>query len=83
MVSSCCGADYEEDVRVCAECGSDNIGEHFAGDEGWTICEDCRTVEGDDDYVDLCCECGEPCEVEEEYEYQERQRENYLEDMRD
>ena len=31
----------------------------------------------------LCSECNEYCEEIEEYEYQEIQRENYLEDMRD
>ena len=39
---------------------------------------DIETIE---DYV--CCECQDYCDIIEDYEYQEIQRENYLEDMRD
>lgn len=54
MVSSCCGAEYEEIYS-----------EMF-----------------DEDKL-LCSECNEYCEEIEDYEYEEIQRENYLEDMRD
>ena len=54
MVSSCCGAEYEEIYS-----------EMF-----------------DEDKL-LCSECNEYCEIIEDYEYEEIQRENYLEDMRD
>ena len=79
MVSTCCGASYEEEVATCAECGTTDIGEVTSGDEGWTVCNDCRAIEQGYDYVNICDKCDEACEVEEEYEYDERQRENYLE----
>ena len=39
--------DHLESVEVCAECGCEDMETVSSGDEGWTICEDCRTVEGD------------------------------------
>ena len=30
---------------TCSQCGSFEIGEVRAGDEGWTVCQDCRSVE--------------------------------------
>lgn len=38
---------------VCAECNSDAIGEVFSGDEGLTVCEECRAVERGYRYVNL------------------------------
>ena len=38
-------------------------------------------IETMEDYV--CCECQDYCDIIEDYEYREIQRENYLEDMRD
>lgn len=38
---------------VCAECGSADIGEVSHGDEGWTICSACRSIEQGYRYVDL------------------------------
>lgn len=44
-------------IEVCAECESKNIKEHFAGDEGWTICEDCNAIE--QGYKEVKCkECS-------------------------
>ena len=83
IVSTCCGSEYDEEVRKCGECGSFNIGEEFAGDEGWTVCRECQTIEGSEDYVNVCSECDDECEVEEEYEYNERQRENHEEERAD
>lgn len=40
-----------ERYAVCAECESTEIGEVSSGDEGWTVCQDCRTVEGDYKYL--------------------------------
>jgi hypothetical protein len=41
---------YEDDdtaelIRCCAECYSPDAHEVSAGDEGWTICPDCQSVE--------------------------------------
>lgn len=82
-VSQCCGASFEEEVGTCAECGSLDIGEVTAGDEGWTVCNDCQAIEQGYDYVNICEKCDEPCEEIDEYEYDEIQRENYLEQMAD
>ncbi len=30
---------------VCAECGSADIGNVSAGDESWTVCRDCQSIE--------------------------------------
>ena len=38
-------------VGICKECRSLNIGEQHCGDEGWTVCRDCQTVEGGYLYV--------------------------------
>ena len=38
-------------------------------------------IETIDDYV--CCECQDYCDIIEEYEYHEIQRENYLEERND
>lgn len=39
--------------QVCAECGSSDIGEVSRGDESWTVCQDCRSVEQGYKYVNL------------------------------
>ena len=82
-VSYCCGSSYEENVRICGHCSSFEIGEEFAGDEGWTVCRECNAIEGEEDYINVCEECEEICEVEEEIEYNERQRENAMEERSD
>jgi hypothetical protein len=33
-------------ISVCLDCGGETQ-EQFCGDEGWTVCQDCGTVEGD------------------------------------
>ena len=38
---------------VCAECDSPNAREVSYGDEGWTICPDCQSVEQGYRYVNL------------------------------
>lgn len=32
-------------TEVCAQCHSPDCREVFAGDEGWTVCPDCRSIE--------------------------------------
>tara|TARA_R110000744_G_scaffold44643_2_gene99435 strand:- start:760 stop:1044 length:285 start_codon:yes stop_codon:yes gene_type:complete len=83
MVSSCCGSSYEDEVRQCGHCGSLEIAEHFRGDEGWTICEGCETIEGSENEVNLCEKCDEVCEIEDESEYNKRQIENNIENKAD
>jgi hypothetical protein len=34
-----------EAYPTCAECGSDEVGEVSCGDEGWTVCQACQSVE--------------------------------------
>lgn len=41
----------DEVFPVCAECGSPDIGEVSAGDEGWTVCQSCQTIEGGYQYI--------------------------------
>lgn len=40
-----------EVVPTCAGCGSVEIGEVSAGDEGWTVCSACGAIEGGYRYV--------------------------------
>ncbi len=51
---------HEDDVEftdTCSECDSPTR-EVTAGDEGWTVCDPCGTVEPKTHTVDQCCECG-------------------------
>ncbi len=43
--------DEVEDIATCGECGSLDIGEVQAGDEGWTVCQGCQTIEGGYKYI--------------------------------
>lgn len=45
-----CGR-YDEVVPICAECLSEKIGEVSSGDEGWTVCSDCGSVEQGYKYI--------------------------------
>tara|TARA_R100001443_G_C3309281_1_gene167299 strand:- start:202 stop:483 length:282 start_codon:yes stop_codon:yes gene_type:complete len=73
MVSSCCGAEIVEgELSNC--CGAKMVGET-------DICSECKEHADVDEMV--CSECGDECDEIEDYEYEEIQRENYLEDMRD
>jgi hypothetical protein len=38
---------------LCAQCDSPDIGEVSCGDEGWTVCQSCRSVEQGYRYVNL------------------------------
>jgi len=38
---------------LCSECNSPDIAEMHMGDEGWTVCRSCRSVEQGYVYVDL------------------------------
>ena len=73
MVSSCCGAEIGEgDVSTC--CGASMWGET-------DICGDCKEHA---DRNEMCCQdCGDICDEIEDYEYEQIQKENYEESMRD
>ena len=69
--------------------GYDNWKLKSPDDEGCSMVSSCCG----DEYEDIedenceerivCISCGDYCEIIEDYEYNEIQRENYLEDMRD
>ena len=72
MVSRCCGVELvESEYSEC--CGATYIGET-------DLCSDCKEHCGE--YM-VCGECGDECDEIEDYEYEELQRESYLEMMRD
>ena len=38
----------EDETTYCAECDGENtVEEVFSGDEGWSVCKECRMIEGD------------------------------------
>jgi len=39
------------ELRLCGECNSSQIEEKFHGDEGWSVCEECGTIEGSSKYI--------------------------------
>jgi hypothetical protein len=41
----------EKCYPVCRECSSPDIGEKSAGDESFTVCDSCQTVEGGYAYI--------------------------------
>lgn len=44
--------DWKAEVyAICAQCDSTDIGEVSHGDEGWTVCQDCQSVEQGYRYV--------------------------------
>lgn len=47
------GQPHLEEVAVCAVCGSGEIGEQGAGDEGWTVCQDCGAIEQGYNYITM------------------------------
>ncbi len=83
LVTSCCGSEnYETDVQRCTDCGSYDIKNISKGDEVWSVCQECNSIESDE-IVDCVCECGEECTLIPLYEYKQDQRDSYYEDMRD
>lgn len=50
-VSAIVGQPHLEEMGICSECSSTDIGEVSAGDEGWTVCQDCGTIEGGYEYI--------------------------------
>ncbi len=52
-----------QEVNLCTDCGGDVV-QHFAGDEGWGVCDDCGTVEGDTYTAFECSLCFERSETE-------------------
>jgi hypothetical protein len=52
-LSLCVDDGTAECVPTCAECGSDEIGEVSAGDEGWTVCQSCRSIEQGYTYISI------------------------------
>ena len=84
LVTSCCGSeDYDEDVQRCTDCGSYNIKNISAGDEGWAVCGDCESVEHDEIVDCVCSKCDDECELIPLYEYNQNAKDDYYEDMRD
>ena len=72
MVSSCCGAEMvESEYSEC--CGARLLGDT-------DLCSKCKEHCGE--YM-VCGECGEECDEIEDYEYEQIQKENYEEMMRD
>lgn len=59
-----------EQVRLCAICNSIEINEVFAGDEGWSVCGECGTIEGGSKYIyedeDDYYHCEEDCDKKHE-----------------
>lgn len=47
------GQPHLEEIGLCTQCGSTEIGEVGVGDEGWTVCRDCNAVEQGYEYVTL------------------------------
>ena len=44
--------DWQAEVHpTCKQCGSADIAERSYGDEGWTVCDSCQSVEGGYVYV--------------------------------
>lgn len=46
------------EVRCCAECG-EVLEEKHHGDEGWSVCDNCGTIEGGSQYKYWCDNCQE------------------------
>lgn len=47
------GQPHLEEIGLCAVCGSTDVGERSCGDEGWTVCGDCGSVEQGYEYVTI------------------------------
>ena len=77
MVSTCCGTEYTEDVMFCKACDSYNIDTLSSGDESITKCNECGSLEQEDYEEYVCSDCDMPCEIQDEYEYEERRREEH------
>ena len=77
MVSTCCGTEYTEDVMFCKACDSYNIDTLNSGDESITKCNECGSLEQEDYEEYVCSDCDMPCEIQDEYEYEERRREEH------
>lgn len=44
---------YEDDlICVCLECGEEVI-DMWVGDEGWTVCTGCNSIEGETKYISV------------------------------
>jgi len=77
LVSSCCGDTYEEDVMACGDCGSLDIKNLSKGDEFWSVCQECNSVENEY-YIDYVCDkCDDECDAIPLYEYKENERDRY------
>jgi hypothetical protein len=40
-----------ECIATCAQCGDEDVSEVTCGDEGWTVCRACRSIEGGRIYI--------------------------------
>jgi hypothetical protein len=52
-----------QDVAVCCECG-EITRQVTSGDEGWTYCDGCGTIEGSTKLKYICPDCEELCDDE-------------------
>lgn len=55
--------DNPEVIDVCAQCEGENVGEKSTGDEGFTVCEDCNSIEGGYKQARCCPNCEQVMEV--------------------
>jgi hypothetical protein len=47
------GQPHLEEIAICACCRSTEIGEKGAGDESWTVCDDCGAIEQGYEYITM------------------------------
>ncbi len=52
------------EISRCLECGGE-VEQRFSGDEGWGVCNECGTIEGNTETVFECSLCLEEHEDEE------------------
>lgn len=38
-------------LKLCLECEQGVVDQHFVGDEGWGVCDECGAVEGETEEV--------------------------------
>lgn len=66
--------DDDEEIRVCADCGEEIESDTFVGDEGWSICPECGSVEN----TTYITRGEQKRREEEEYERYLKQREERM-----
>lgn len=46
------------EINICGDCGG-IVNERSMGDEGWSVCSECGTVEGNNTMMYECPQCGQ------------------------